>query len=66
MGRRINNSIENSRIYIRIWIIFEIGHLKFKTGIRIWFEYLEFGIENETRKLNKRKKGTHLLPHGPN
>jgi hypothetical protein len=33
MGRRINNNIENSMIYIHIWIIFEIGHPKFKIEI---------------------------------
>jgi hypothetical protein len=33
MGRRINNDIENSRIYIPIRIIFEIGHLQFKIEI---------------------------------
>jgi hypothetical protein len=32
-GRRINNNIENSRIYIHIRIMFEIGNLKFKTEI---------------------------------
>jgi hypothetical protein len=36
-----NNNIENSRIYIHIWVIFEIGHLKFKTKIGIWLEYLK-------------------------
>jgi hypothetical protein len=42
--------MENSRIYIHIWIIFEIEHLKFKTEIRIWFEYLKFEIEQKKGK----------------
>jgi hypothetical protein len=33
MERRINNDIENSKIYIHIRIMGEIGNLEFKTEI---------------------------------
>jgi hypothetical protein len=62
MGRRINNNIENSRIYIYIWIIFEIGHLKFRTKILIWLEYLKREIE---KKKEKRKDKSHCLGRIP-
>jgi hypothetical protein len=65
MGRRINNNIENSRIYIHIWIIFEIGHLKFKTKIWTWLEYLKF--ETEMKKEKRKDKSQclgRILAHG--
>ena len=43
MGRRINNNIENNRIYIHIRIMFEIGNLEFKAESWIRFEF-EIGI----------------------
>jgi hypothetical protein len=37
-----------------------IGHLKFKTEVRIWFEYLKFEIENKMEKKKKRKDQTYV------